>query len=104
MSEIKEMVIESLDNRIDTANAERLIAQADAIDKARLKDPTSTLAKESLPAPRVIIDVWKAIMDDSWENITIHGKPRTSLSTWGRADRKDNLPNGYSICSLQRLG
>ena len=75
------MVMESLDNRIDLASAERLIAQADAIDEARATAPGSLLAKDTLPAPRVIIDVWKAILDDSWENITIHGKPRTGKTT-----------------------
>lgn len=74
-------MIEAIDNRTSIANAERLIAQADAIDKARKEAPGSPLAKEKLPAPRVVIDVWKAILEDSWENIVIHGKPRTGKTT-----------------------
>lgn len=58
-----------------------MIKQADEIDKARAIAPGSLLAKEPLPAPRVVIDVWKAILDDSWENIVIHGKPRTGKTT-----------------------
>lgn len=58
-----------------------MIAQADAIDEARAIAPGSALAKDKLPAPRVVIDVWKAILDDSWENICIHGKPRTGKTT-----------------------
>jgi hypothetical protein len=74
-------MVETIDNRIDLASAERLIKQADAIDEARVKAPGSPTAKDPLPAPRVVIDVWKAILDDSWENITIHGKPRTGKTT-----------------------
>lgn len=71
----------SIDNRINVANAERMIKLSEEIDKAREQTPGSPKAKEPLPAPRVVIDVWKAILEDSWENMVIHGKPRTGKTT-----------------------
>ncbi len=71
----------SIDDKINVANAERMIQQAKEIDKAREENPGSLKAKEPLPAPRIVIDVWTAILEDSWENIVIHGKPRTGKTT-----------------------
>jgi hypothetical protein len=74
-------MMETIDRRIDIAKAEQLIAKAHEIDKAKVDNPYSSLAKEPLPAPRVVIDVWDAILGDSWENIVVHGKPRTGKTT-----------------------
>ncbi|MGD0204693.1 MAG: hypothetical protein ABSC20_12425 [Candidatus Bathyarchaeia archaeon] len=74
-------MIESIDNRINIAQAEQWIATAKEIDKAIEENPHSAKAQEKLPAPRVVIDVWDAILGDSWENICIHGKPRTGKTT-----------------------
>ena len=32
-------------------------------------------------APRVVHDIWEAILDDSWMNIVIWGQPRTGKTT-----------------------
>jgi hypothetical protein len=72
-------MIETLSENI--AQAEQWIAVAKEIDKAKEDAPGSAKAREKLPAPRVVIDVWDAILGDSWENITIHGKPRTGKTT-----------------------
>ena len=70
-----------MNDKINIVQAERWIKETAEIDKARLEAPNSGKAKESLPAPRVVIDVWDAILEDSWENIVIHGKPRTGKTT-----------------------
>jgi replication-associated recombination protein RarA len=32
-------------------------------------------------APRVVRDVWHAILEDEWMNIVVWGKPRTGKTT-----------------------